>query len=642
MRNKTYTLVILISMFTSAMLAQTPQRNCGTMHNLEYLKTQDAGLENRMNLIEQQTASIIQKNSTMQTAGTIVNIPVVVHVLYNTTSQNISDAQIKSQIDVLNEDFRHLNADRVNTPSAFSGLAADVEITFCLASKSPSGASTTGIVRKSTASTSFSDDNSVKYSSSGGDDAWNSSQYLNLWVCNLGGGLLGYAQFPGGAAATDGVVILYTSFGRTGNVSAPYDKGRTATHEVGHWLNLRHIWGDASCGSDLVNDTPTQQTSNYSCPSYPHQTCSNTTSGDMFMNYMDYTDDGCMNMFSAGQKSRVQALFVSGGARASLLSSTACGAVSTTTTTSSSSSTSNVVTVGNGTGTTVTPYGTYYMDEKVQYIITKADLVAAGYSSTNNIIKSLAFNVASASTQIMYSFTIKIRHTTASAFGSTTFLGNSTMTTVYSANAPAAAGWNTHSFTTPFTYNGTDNLLVEICFDNSAYSTDTKVYYTATSTYNTLYLRSDVPAGGTCANTTGSLTYNRPNMKLAFSSSTSLTTNFVIAPNDGNTLQENSSALRTIPKENVIDFQLAPNPTSSLLNITYNVDSENSDVSIKLYNMMGKLVAEYNPQNQTEGNFNYEINMNSITNVDEMQNGVYLCALSINGNIQTKKFMLIK
>ena len=181
MGNKTYTLVVLISMFSNIIFAQTPQRNCGTMHNLEFLKTQDAGLENRMTLIEQQTSAFEQNSSTMKTTGTIVNIPVVVHVLYNTTSQNISDAQIRSQIDVLNEDFRKLNADRVNTPSAFSGLAADVEINFCLASKNPAGASTTGIVRKSTASVSFSDDNAVKYSSSGGDDAWNSSQYLNLW-----------------------------------------------------------------------------------------------------------------------------------------------------------------------------------------------------------------------------------------------------------------------------------------------------------------------------------------------------------------------------------------------------------------------------------------------------------------------------
>ena len=150
--------------------------------------------------------------------------------------------------------------------------------------------------------------------------------------------------------------------------------------------------------------------------------------------------------------------------------------------------------------------------------------------------------------------------------------------------------------------------------------------------------RSDVAAGGVCANTTGTRTYNRPNMRLAFSSSTS----FVITPKDDLTLQENSSSLRTIPKDNMAGFQLAPNPTSSLLNITYTVEDENSDVTIKLYNMMGKLVAEFNPQNQTNGNNSYEVNLNSVSNIEELQSGIYLCSLSINGEIETKKFMLIK
>ena len=123
-------------------------------------------------------------------------------------------------------------------------------------------------------------------------------------------------------------MILYSAFGRTGTVNAPYDRGRTTTHEVGHWLNLRHIWGDASCGNDLVSDTPTQQTSNFGCPAYPHVTCSNQ--GDMSMNYMDYTDDACMYMFSNGQSSRMNALFVSGGARASLVASAGASLVSTT------------------------------------------------------------------------------------------------------------------------------------------------------------------------------------------------------------------------------------------------------------------------------------------------------------------------
>src|ERR1700741_2966275 len=249
MRKNTLTLIALATLAANLSFAQTGQRNCGTTEHLSYLKSQDPGLEQRMNDIEEHTIQWQMNNASHKSAATVVSIPVVVHVLYNTSTQNISDAQIQSQIAVLNEDFRKLNADRVNIPSAFSAAAADAEINFCLASKTPSGASTTGIVRKSTTKTSFSDNDGVKYSSQGGDDAWDATKYLNIWVCNLGGGLLGYAQFPGGPVATDGVVILYSAFGRVGTLSAPYNKGRTTTHEVGHWLNLRHIWGDASCGN---------------------------------------------------------------------------------------------------------------------------------------------------------------------------------------------------------------------------------------------------------------------------------------------------------------------------------------------------------------------------------------------------------
>jgi hypothetical protein len=131
----------------------------------------------------------------------------------------------------------------------------------------------------------------------------------------MGGGILGYAQFPGGSSATDGVVIDDNAFGKTGTVSYPYDKGRTATHEVGHWMNLRHIWGDANCGSDLVGDTPSHNTANYGCPSYPHRSTCSGTPVEMTMNYMDYTDDACMYMFSVGQRTRMLAVFSSGGPR---------------------------------------------------------------------------------------------------------------------------------------------------------------------------------------------------------------------------------------------------------------------------------------------------------------------------------------
>lgn len=298
-------------------------RNCGTMPHLHEQEVNDPAITARMENIERETQQWVEQyENSANKSSVVVTIPVVMHIVYNTASQNISDAQINSQIAILNEDFRKLNADVALVPSVFSGLAADCEIQFCLAQRDPAGNATNGIVRKSTTVSSFSSNDNIKRNANGGDDAWDASKYLNIWVGNLSGGLLGYAQFPGGAAATDGVVILYTACGNTGVAAAPFNKGRTATHEIGHWLNLRHIWGDATCGNDQVADTPTQQTSNFGCPNFPHVTCSNGPNGDMWMNYMDYTDDACMYMFSAGQKSRMLASLNT--TRVSLLTSLGC------------------------------------------------------------------------------------------------------------------------------------------------------------------------------------------------------------------------------------------------------------------------------------------------------------------------------
>jgi hypothetical protein len=306
--------LMLWSSFSS--FAVNGYKRCSSAEVLERQLKADPGMKQRMDQIEQFTNSyILQKaaqrqapNASSNATTATITIPVVFHVVYNTAAQNVSDAAIQAQLAVLNADYGGTNSDLSGLPSVFSGIkAGNTGIQFCLAQRTPAGAATTGIVRKSTTSASFIDDDKVKKSSTGGDDAWDATKYLNIWLCNLGSGLLGYAQFPGGAAATDGVVILYSSL--PGGASAPYDKGRTMTHEVGHWLNLRHIWGDANCGSDLVSDTPTQQTSNFGCPAFPHVTCSNGANGDLFMNYMDYTDDACMVLFTRGQVDRMNAVF---------------------------------------------------------------------------------------------------------------------------------------------------------------------------------------------------------------------------------------------------------------------------------------------------------------------------------------------
>ncbi|MDB5280420.1 MAG: Pregnancy-associated plasma protein-A [Ferruginibacter sp.] len=283
-------------------------RTCGSMEVLQANLAADPGLRKRMDDIENFTSRIMASpDAARLLADGTIEIPVVVNVLYSSAAENISDAQINSQITVLNADFKAMNSDYGNTPTLFqSVLSGNVGVSFVLDK----------IIRKATTKASWRTDDAMKKSKRGGIDPTNPTTELNLWSCNLSGGILGYAQFPGGSTATDGVVIDNNAFGNTGTVTAPYDKGRTATHEVGHWMNLRHIWGDANCGSDLVNDTPTHNAANFGCPAYPHYSTCTGTPVEMTMNYMDYTDDACMYMFSAGQKTRMQAVFATGGPRA--------------------------------------------------------------------------------------------------------------------------------------------------------------------------------------------------------------------------------------------------------------------------------------------------------------------------------------
>ncbi|MFN2617878.1 MAG: zinc metalloprotease [Thermoleophilaceae bacterium] len=290
--------------------AKTPRRRtCAHMIVHELLVETQPGYRARRLEVEDETRRLMAGGQAMRTAERLITIPVVVHVVHRTDEENISDTQVKSQIEALNRDFRAKNTDKRKLPGAWKSLATDTKIQFALATKDPTGKRTSGITRTATTAASFRPDNGVKSKRRGGVNPWPTDRYLNFWVCNLGDGLLGYAQFPGGPAATDGVVILYTAFGTQGTAKAPYNKGRTATHEVGHFLNLRHIWGDRNdcSGNDFVADTPAAQQANFGKPRFPHITCHNGPDGDMFMNYMDYVDDAAMVMFTTGQSARMNA-----------------------------------------------------------------------------------------------------------------------------------------------------------------------------------------------------------------------------------------------------------------------------------------------------------------------------------------------
>jgi hypothetical protein len=279
--------------------ARGPQlrRSCGAMAaHMILLEKYPSFRASQMRLegvtARRRDAAINLKESKLVTVKTIVN------VVYKTDEQNISDAQIKSQFKAMNKDFRATNPDKSRTPAPWHGLVTDSRIQFKLVK----------ITRTKTSADGFTFDDKVKKASTGGIAPFDPKTHLNLWLCALTGGLLGYAQFPGGPAATDGVVINYRAFGTSGTAEAPFNKGRTATHEVGHYFNLRHIWGDTpDCsGSDMVADTPNAAGPNFGMPTFPRVTCNNGPNGDMFVNYMDYTDDAGMFMFTTQQVLRMR------------------------------------------------------------------------------------------------------------------------------------------------------------------------------------------------------------------------------------------------------------------------------------------------------------------------------------------------
>jgi Pregnancy-associated plasma protein-A/Secretion system C-terminal sorting domain len=303
-----------------------------------YLKNQIKKDPNYLLLLEkseQKTAQCIADNKANSRA--VITIPIVIHVVYNLNSENISDAQIMSQIKVLNDDFRKKNNWAQTVPIQYQSSAADAEIEFCLAKRDPQGKASTGILRKKTALTNIGafDDRTGKskvyHTNQGGDDPWDINRYFNIYVATIGTGILGFAAFPDpniSPADEQGVVIDPIYFGTIGTAANQigHNLGRTLTHETGHFFNLYHIWGlkDDCNDDDLITDTPIQATSFFGCPGFPQFSCGGV---NMFMNYMDYTDDNCMGIFTNGQKARMLACLRN--ERSGLLSSSGCWTVDT-------------------------------------------------------------------------------------------------------------------------------------------------------------------------------------------------------------------------------------------------------------------------------------------------------------------------
>lgn len=329
-------IITLLILFPSIKLcAQNPIR-CGTVEYMARLKAEDPTLVDRLREAEMAIQRESLKHINERTSGTsaTIYVPVVFHVMYSNTAENISDNRINDQIASLNKDFARLNADSNKTPSFWRSIAANTNIQFCLARRDPYGNPTNGVIRIPVGNgfDPYSNDN-AKFTSLGGSDAWPLTKYLNIWTMSFRGAtptdLLGITTFPSAPDphndSLDGIIMKYSTIGGPNyhGTEPKYDVGRTLTHEVGHWLDLIHPWGDdsngnATCevatecnGSDQVPDTPNQGIETYDCPSYPQiDCCSSTPSGDpihgkMFMNYMDYANDTCMNLFTIGQSNRM-------------------------------------------------------------------------------------------------------------------------------------------------------------------------------------------------------------------------------------------------------------------------------------------------------------------------------------------------
>ncbi|MEO0337840.1 MAG: M43 family zinc metalloprotease [Bacteroidota bacterium] len=328
-----YVLVVLFISLTGSICAQ----QCKASSIRRARTFANPALLHKIQQIENHTQNWIRNNQDHIQLREVITLPVVVHVLWRTETENISIEQIESQMKVLNDDFRLMNQNFSFTPTAFKSLAADVEIEFCLASMDPNGNPTNGITRTQTDIINIGETEAWYSTAAGGKDPWNINEYINIWVCDIGGEeTLGFASFPGTAdpPQSDGLVIGHRYFGTTGtaNFSRPNHLGRTATHEMGHYFNLEHIWGEEAgdCNiGDFVSDTPRQYEDSFGCPNYPlRDDCTPGGNGVMFVNYMDYTDDACMSVFTHGQKARMLATL--GGPRSRLLSSNGCNLLTNT------------------------------------------------------------------------------------------------------------------------------------------------------------------------------------------------------------------------------------------------------------------------------------------------------------------------
>ncbi|MEI6853566.1 MAG: T9SS type A sorting domain-containing protein [Bacteroidota bacterium] len=631
-------LVVLTGSFTAKVQAQ---RNCGTMDHLQQQLNADPTLQLRMENYEQALQKWVNENPDALNAKATITVPVVVHIVYNTTAQNLSDARVQEQIAVLNRDYAGQNTGSMGAFS--SSLKVNTGMQFCLAQRTPAGAATTGIERRQTTVTSFSDNDAVKYYAQGGLDAWTPSKYINIWVCNLGGGLCGYAQFPtSGVNASYGVVINYQYFGVTGAV-APYNLGGTTSHEIGHCFNLYHIWGDdagACTGTDNCGDTPNQANYTYGVHTgVLTDGCSTTSPGIMYMNFMDYSDDISYSNFTPNQNARIAALFTTGGLLYSLGVSDGCtppttGSCGTPAGLSATSITTTTATLNWGAVSGAASYNVQYR---------KSGTTAFTLASTTGT--SVAITGLTAATG--YEFQVQAVCTIAGSYsGLTTFttLSATGCTDIYESNNTASTaktiGVNTAinamiGTSTDVDYfkfsNSSTQKNIKITLTNLPADYDVKLYKSNGTT-----LISTSQNGGTTAE---SIIYNNAAASTyvikvyGYSSAYSATSCYTL------TASISGTAFKGIGDEvtetdTPASILLYPNPTKDNVNVTYNTDLSGT-VAINIYDVTGRLVSSRQLE-AVKGLNTYTIN------TTDLQKGIYILSLDHSGNRLIEKLIIDK
>jgi len=406
---------------------------------------------------------------------TVITIPVVVHIIYKTAAENISDVRVQEQLAYTNADYAGLNPHSLNAFSSVTpSLKANTNIQFCLANVDPNGAATTGITRTVTTKSSFSISGSPanctgypeRCASTGGCDAWDVTHYLNIWVCNAGGGLCGISMFPTSPISNYyGTTINYLYFGHT-SAQAPYNLGGTYTHESGHCLNLFHTWGDdgGSCsGSDYCGDTPQSanavygnhnSTSNFNGVGQNSTTltdaCLTSPPGVLYEDFMDYTDDIEYACFTPNQVTRMAATLAGADLSLSTSATTHCSVTTSIPTVTTTAATAIASTTATSGGNVTSDGGASVTARGVCWATTANPVATGNHTSDGTGTGTFTSSITGLTVSTTYHYRAYATNSVGTAYGSdltftTVVAGLPTLTTTAAssiANTTAVSGGN--------------------------------------------------------------------------------------------------------------------------------------------------------------------------------------------------------